>query len=517
MKDDVFEMPHELKELSVVDIRQELESRKKCREKDAIAIARCPALKDFEDSALIKALRHKQKAIYGVDDRVDIFQLADPQDIRDASSVVALIDAASVTDNGDGTSSIATSNFGTSQNLCASEPFRSQPIAAYCSGFLVAPDVVATAAHCVTPGSVINTRFVFGFRMINGTTAQTRIPNTEIYNGVDLIGRRHTDAATDWALVRLDRPVPDHPVVAIRRTGQIPANQRVHVVGHPSGLPAKFAGGANVLTNTAASHFVANLDTYGGNSGSPVFNSGNRIVEGVLVRGETDFVANGGCNVSLVCPASGCQGEDCVRTTEFSFALQALDPVGAALLHPNGHAYFFRANQYQRYDFAYDVVDKIGRIGVDGWTGLWSIGINSAVMHPNGKAYFFRGSRYQRYDFQSDRIDKEANINTDGWRGLWTDGIDAAVTHPNGKAYFFKGAQYQRFDFQADRVDKTARIDVDGWSGLTTNGIDAAVNHPNGKAYFFFGNRYQRFDFGIDCVDKTGQLGVDGWWTVRTV
>ena len=52
-------------------------------------------------------------------------------------------------------------------------------------------------------------------------------------------------------------------------------------------------------------------------SGSPVFNSDTHEVEGILVRGETDFVTQGSCRVSLVCPSSGCRGEDCTRTTEF--------------------------------------------------------------------------------------------------------------------------------------------------------------------------------------------------------
>jgi hypothetical protein len=63
---------------------------------------------------------------------------------------------------------------------------------------------------------------------------------------------------------------------------------------------------------------VANLDTYGGNSGSPVFNATNHQVEGILVRGENDFVTNGSCYVSLVCPTTGCRGEDVTRCSEWA-------------------------------------------------------------------------------------------------------------------------------------------------------------------------------------------------------
>ena len=90
----------------------------------------------------------------------------------------------------------------------------------------------------------------------------------------------------------------------------------MHVIGHPVGLPAKVAGGAIVRDNTPNPFFVANLDTYGGNSGSPVFNSRTHRVEGILVRGERDFVARGNCTVSFVCPTTGCRGEDVTRITK---------------------------------------------------------------------------------------------------------------------------------------------------------------------------------------------------------
>jgi hypothetical protein len=79
----------------------------------------------------------------------------------------------------------------------------------------------------------------------------------------------------------------------------------------------KIADGASVR-EVKGTHLVANLNTYGGNSGSAVINSETFEVEGILVRGETDFAWQGDCNVSLVCPTSGCRGEDCTRTTEFA-------------------------------------------------------------------------------------------------------------------------------------------------------------------------------------------------------
>jgi len=276
---------------------------------------------DVSSAVLAEALRANQKVIYGTDDRIDFFQITDPAALQDVDGVVALFNQSAVTDNGNGTSTLRTQNFGTSHNLCPTERFRDQPVGAFCSGFLVAPDVIATAGHCVTASNVTNVRFVFGFRMTGPTTAQTVISNNDIYSGASLLGRQEVGTGPDWALVQLDRPVSGHRVVPIRRDSRIPDAQAVHVIGHPSGLPLKFAAGAAVRDNSPAEFFIANLDTYGGNSGSPVFNAETHVVEGILVRGETDFVSQGNCRISLVCPSSGCRGEDCTRTTEFASLL----------------------------------------------------------------------------------------------------------------------------------------------------------------------------------------------------
>ena len=273
---------------------------------------------EYDAKGLQKKLKRFQKLVYGVDDRQDLYQVAD-QSIRTlADSVVSLIDISSISDNGDGNSTILSIPFRISNNLCEGERFREQPTAPFCSGFLVAPDIIATAGHCVNQNNLARIRFVFGFRMINETQANIVIPNNDIFRGVALIVREEISTGADFALVRLDRPVTEHTIVPVRRSGKIEDGEEVFVIGHPSGLPLKFANGAQVQDNSPSSFFVANLDTYGGNSGSPVFNENEGIVEGILVRGDTDFVNLNGCRVSNVCPTTGCRGEDVTRSTEFA-------------------------------------------------------------------------------------------------------------------------------------------------------------------------------------------------------
>jgi hypothetical protein len=122
-------------------------------------------------------------AYYGIDDRQDIYQLAG-QNLADADSVVALFPGYNVRDLGDGTSELLTMNYGQRFNLCPSERFREQPSGSFCSGILVAPDIIATAAHCITEMNVADIRFVFGYHMRDSATPNLVINNSDIYQGV---------------------------------------------------------------------------------------------------------------------------------------------------------------------------------------------------------------------------------------------------------------------------------------------------------------------------------------------
>ena len=64
--------------------------------------------------------------------------------------------------------------------------------------------------------------------------------------------------------MRLDRPVKNRKKFNIRKSGKIGDSQGVYVIGHPCGLPIKYAGGAWVRNNDNNAYFIANCDTYGG-------------------------------------------------------------------------------------------------------------------------------------------------------------------------------------------------------------------------------------------------------------
>jgi hypothetical protein len=303
--------PKALDQYSVEELRAELKAREAHQPPSE-------PLHDFSTAAILEVLRRKETALYGAAAVLDLYQLEENNPLlQDADSVVALFDQDDVQEQGE-TAWLQTRPFGTAYNLCSSEQFQEQPTGAFGAGCLVAPDIITTAGKLVSEQTLARVRFVFGFRMQNEQTPVTQIRTSEIYQGVSILGREANDSGPDWALVRLDRPVMGHRIARVRSAGKVGDSEELHVIGHPLGLPAKVASGARVTENTAAGYFSANLAVYGGDFGSPVFNSQTHEVEGILVRGETAFVANGTCQVALVRPSTGCSGRECTRVTEFA-------------------------------------------------------------------------------------------------------------------------------------------------------------------------------------------------------
>jgi hypothetical protein len=278
-------------------------------------------LKDFDSNELLNFIKKKQQILYGNSCSKDFFEIDNPKILDDADSVVAMIETSQIQDNNDGTSYLKTQVFGDAYDLCPDEKYRNQPIVAFCSGVLVDSDVIATTGHCINSNNLSETRFIFRFKVNNINETNIVINNSDIYKGKRIIGRELTGLGPDWSLVQLDRKVDNHKVARIRTDGKISDNAKVHVIGHPCGLPLKLGNNAIIKDNNNDSYFVANLNAFGGNAGSPVFNSDTHEIEGILARGGTDFIFVGSCNKSLICPDTGCRGQDCTRTTIFSHLL----------------------------------------------------------------------------------------------------------------------------------------------------------------------------------------------------
>ncbi len=263
-----------------------------------------------------------EKVVYGDDDRLDVYEETNPSHVAWAASTCALVDDSDLIDNGNGTYTLSTTAFLYSgRPPCSDEPYGDQPVAPFCTGFMVGDDLLATAGHCVSESDLASTRFLFGFDMVDATTAVLVFDAEQVYRGVEVMARRLSDD-DDFSVIRVDRLItaPDAQALPLRETDTIAVGQQVGVIGHPSGLPKKIAFGSEtrVRKNNAQGYFNANLDTYGGNSGSPVFNTADGVVEGILVRGNTDFTIDGDCFRSNVLEDTMEESERVSKSAQFA-------------------------------------------------------------------------------------------------------------------------------------------------------------------------------------------------------
>ncbi len=261
------------------------------------------------------------KVIYGEDNRVDVFESNKSMYVELARSTAAMIPNSALRTASNGLVKIG----GTSlqgRGICAKERFAKQPTAANCSGFLVADKYLVTAGHCIENQADCNSyKWVFDYKVDHSEQSSVDVEESSIY-GCKAIVERALDGATrdDYAVIELDRAVTDRTPLTFRQKGKPRSNAELVVIGHPTGLPTKIADGANVRSHDVK-FFRANLDTYGGNSGSAVFGAKSGMIEGILVRGENDYVwsSDDRCQVSNVCPDTGCAGEDVTYITNIKF------------------------------------------------------------------------------------------------------------------------------------------------------------------------------------------------------
>ena len=265
---------------------------------------------EFSQGRYTGVVQPNQEVVYGTDDRREPYEVSDAIQLQLAQACVLVVSTSELTNNGNGTYTLAAFPWVTQggSSICTNEPYRGQAQAGFCSGFLVGPDIITTAGHCVSSSNIGSVAFVFDFQQQSPSSGAntTTIPADNVYFGTAVINRQQA-GDLDHCVLRIDRAAVGRTPVQIRRTGAPSLSDPLVMVGHPVALPKKIEAGAVVKdVNGSVNFLMANTDSYGGNSGSLVANRLTGVVEGILVRGNSDFVTTTGCAASRVCPDSGC-------------------------------------------------------------------------------------------------------------------------------------------------------------------------------------------------------------------
>ncbi len=273
-----------------------------------------------------------QAAIYGTDDRQDIYAV--PQYRETAKAVAVAVGHNLLLSNGDGTSRVdGVENYG--DFVCAGERFAKQPSLGVCTGFLISDRLLVTAGHCGMPSGVVTDSYspfceafdwYFGYALsADGKSNNQNIPADRLYRCKRVIRAETIEVdptrpgnlpGNDFALIELDRPVSSDIKPLPIAKNPVKKGDLVFTIGFPLGMPAKFSGLSPVIKSELPIYFEVNLDTESGNSGGPVFNAQKEIV-GILVSGHPiDLTLDPKlqCNHSNVCDDGG---ENCTEESIF--------------------------------------------------------------------------------------------------------------------------------------------------------------------------------------------------------
>lgn len=249
-------------------------------------------------------------AVYGEDNRIEPFN-AGAMEFELSKSIAGRISLEHLQVVG-GNYQVTRTTLGAEK--CRKNRFAEQTLGPSCSGFLVHPDILVTAAHCMTTADKCSDNvWVFDYALKNATDQTYKIiPQKNVYKCKQVLARRYSDFGNvDYTIIQLDRPVTDRNFLTMDFSHDSPSLQTpTFAVGFPSGLPLKITPGGRVLKNDNPYAFDTDLDIFQGNSGSPVFDQNTGKVIGITSHGHEDYTRDKGdptCKIPKVCmPGDNC-------------------------------------------------------------------------------------------------------------------------------------------------------------------------------------------------------------------
>ncbi len=268
-----------------------------------------------------------RKAIYGNDDRVETFSpLLRAIHLKAIRATAVQVNKRLLSDfENTAFYKLIGKPYETLKGLCPGEEerFRSQLAGLDCSGFLISDDLLVTAAHCMQGRYRCDGyKWIFDYRssLLHGGS-HAYVEKENVYGCKEVVSiSKNPDERIDYAIVKLDRKALARPHLKLQTQSLVDDDAKLFAVGFPVGLPMKVSLNGKIRDNSAPHYFLTDLDTFVSNSGSAVINEKSGLVEGILIRGQTDFKRDpvNKCTRVVHCAEGECDGESVMRASSIS-------------------------------------------------------------------------------------------------------------------------------------------------------------------------------------------------------
>lgn len=259
------------------------------------------------------------KAIYGKDDRQELFSTAGRWQ-EAGRSIAGKVALDHVLDGGG--SFVELRGKPLRAKECPGNRFADQITVPSCTGFLAGSDLLVTAGHCIkTSEDCDGFVWVFGYALAKaGDQDYPKVVRDNVYRCRKVVARDFQDFGdVDYAILQLDRVAAGRKPLALGFDVPLEVGQALANIGHSNGLPLKFKDSARIKNiKPGRRAFESDLDTFGGDSGSPVFDAESGAVIGITSSGHADHYHDGvnTCRQLKVCGP----GDKCHPATASSIA-----------------------------------------------------------------------------------------------------------------------------------------------------------------------------------------------------
>ncbi|MCX5790631.1 MAG: trypsin-like peptidase domain-containing protein [Elusimicrobia bacterium] len=275
----------------------------------AVAAVQAPAAPTVDLASVMNVLKREtgtkkaspaaalpSRAIFGKDDRQELFS-APVQWKEIGHSLAGKVSVDHITDHG---SSWELHGDPLSAKECPGNRFSDQITVPSCTGFLLKPDLLVTAAHCIkAQDDCDNFKWVFEYALANqGDKNYTKVGADRVYQCKKIVARNYQNFGDiDYAILQLDRPVEGRKPLKLALNSQPAVGTGLVNIGNSNGLPLKYKDSAQILhIKPTGQAFDSEMDTFGGDSGSPVFDAATGEVLGITSSGHADHFHDGASN-----------------------------------------------------------------------------------------------------------------------------------------------------------------------------------------------------------------------------